>query len=463
MQVKTMRALIGGAAFALATITIGQSALASPLQAQEQATQQDRFSDRAADVVALIKGDGDPEEVFAGAFLAQVPPKQFAAISQQLTVQLGPVIGVKSVEVTGENAATVTVRFENALAGGPMTLESAPPYKISGLLFNDIKPIATGPDSITEDLSALSGESAAWFGPLDGEAVFEYGDEARPVALGSTFKLYVLAALARAVSDGRLSWDQVVALDTKSFPSGQMQDWPDGSPVTLHTAATLMISISDNTATDLVMRTVGREAIEAEMRATGHAGLGKTLPFLTTREMFVIKSGEMGAAYAAADEAERRVMLASLDLEDIDEERFLATFTSGTPVLIEDIEWFASMKDQRALMQVLATLPDDTARQIMAVNPVFDEEESAGWDYVGYKGGSEAGVLNMSWLLRDEAGQWHMLAISQMDPESEVDTTGLLLLTNDGDLGYRLLHPRFVVDKHYVAVVGGNQRLVTQA
>ena len=120
MQVKTMRALIGGAAFALATITIGQSALASPLQAQEQATQQDRFSDRAADVVALIKGDGDPEEVFAGAFLAQVPPEQFAAISQQLTVQLGPVIGVESVEVTGENAATVTVRFENALAGGPM-------------------------------------------------------------------------------------------------------------------------------------------------------------------------------------------------------------------------------------------------------------------------------------------------------------------------------------------------------
>jgi 23S rRNA pseudouridine2605 synthase len=38
----------------------------------------------------------------------------------------------------------------------------------------------------------------------------------------------------------------------------------------------------------------------------------------------------------------------------------------------------------------------------------------------------------------------------------DMETTGLLLLTDDGDLGYRLLHPRFVVDKHYVAVVGGD-------
>lgn len=37
----------------------------------------------------------------------------------------------------------------------------------------------------------------------------------------------------------------------------------------------------------------------------------------------------------------------------------------------------------------------------------------------------------------------------------DMDTTGLLLLTDDGELGYRLLHPRFVVDKRYLAVVSG--------
>ena len=37
----------------------------------------------------------------------------------------------------------------------------------------------------------------------------------------------------------------------------------------------------------------------------------------------------------------------------------------------------------------------------------------------------------------------------------DVDTTGLLLLTNDGDLTFRLTHPRFGVEKEYQALVRG--------
>lgn len=37
----------------------------------------------------------------------------------------------------------------------------------------------------------------------------------------------------------------------------------------------------------------------------------------------------------------------------------------------------------------------------------------------------------------------------------DADTDGLLLLTNDGDLGHRLTHPSFGVDKTYVAQVEG--------
>lgn len=37
----------------------------------------------------------------------------------------------------------------------------------------------------------------------------------------------------------------------------------------------------------------------------------------------------------------------------------------------------------------------------------------------------------------------------------DADTTGLLLLTDDGDLSYRLTHPRYKVPKEYVATVAG--------
>src|SRR5581483_4233816 len=37
----------------------------------------------------------------------------------------------------------------------------------------------------------------------------------------------------------------------------------------------------------------------------------------------------------------------------------------------------------------------------------------------------------------------------------DIDTTGLILLTNQGELAHRLTHPSFVVEKTYRVVVGG--------
>ena len=37
----------------------------------------------------------------------------------------------------------------------------------------------------------------------------------------------------------------------------------------------------------------------------------------------------------------------------------------------------------------------------------------------------------------------------------DMNTTGLLLLTNDGDLAYRLTHPRYKIEKKYVVTVEG--------
>ena len=45
----------------------------------------------------------------------------------------------------------------------------------------------------------------------------------------------------------------------------------------------------------------------------------------------------------------------------------------------------------------------------------------------------------------------------------DADTTGVLLLTNDGDLAHRLAHPRYEVEKVYVAEVEGDPAAETLA
>lgn len=62
---------------------------------------------------------------------------------------------------------------------------------------------------------------------------------------------------------------------------------------------------------------------------------------------------------------------------------------------------------------------------------------------------SRATVLD---VVGDEGAHGHRLfPVGRLD----ADSTGLLILTDDGDLSYRLTHPRYKVDKEYVAVVAG--------
>jgi 23S rRNA pseudouridine2605 synthase len=65
----------------------------------------------------------------------------------------------------------------------------------------------------------------------------------------------------------------------------------------------------------------------------------------------------------------------------------------------------------------------------------------------------ESGRTNVLDVVGDEGMSGHRLfPIGRLD----ADSTGLLLLTDDGDLAYRLTHPRYHVPKEYIASVGGS-------
>jgi len=65
----------------------------------------------------------------------------------------------------------------------------------------------------------------------------------------------------------------------------------------------------------------------------------------------------------------------------------------------------------------------------------------------------ESGRTSVLDVVGDEGLNGHRLfPVGRLD----ADSTGLLLLTDDGDLSYRLTHPRYKVPKEYTAVVAGS-------
>ena len=386
--------------------------------AQSTPEENERLQTRAEEIVLVLRKLTPPGDVFTDQFNAAVPEAQLRALTQQLTSQFGDIEGVEAVTpLPARGAAEVQIRFESAIAGGQMQLEQDPPYRVAGFRLTDFEAIG-GNESVADQLTALPGQTSLLFTRLGEGATPDLSIDAdSPMAIGSTFKLYVLSALVRSIERGEHRWDEVVPLDTRSLPSGQMQDWPQGSPVTLHTLATLMISISDNTATDQLIEVLGRDAVEAELAATGHADPSATLPFLTTRELFLLKSvPQRLERYRGSSLEERRGLLKSLSESAPDLKQVEAAFAGGPQGI--DVEWLASAEDLARVMDRLRN--DATARGILAINAGVGDAAQAGWKYIGYKGGSEPGVLNFTWLLSNAADDWFVLSMSWNDPDAAV-------------------------------------------
>lgn len=100
----------------------------------------------------------------------------------------------------------------------------------------------------------------------------------------STFKVPLLLELYRQVDEGMLDLDRRIELtDSHRVPgSGVLKELAAGVQLTLHDLATLMIIISDNTATDILFGLVGKDKLAATL---GKLGLTKTKVPMTTREL----------------------------------------------------------------------------------------------------------------------------------------------------------------------------------
>lgn len=270
-------------------------------------------------------------------------------------------------------------------------------------------------DLATGDRIAAAGEGSA------------VSDE-RSQPSGSMFKLYVLGAVADQIASGDLAWDTALTVtdDVKSLPSGELQDVPSGTTVTVQEAAEKMIVISDNTATDLLMATVGPAALAQALVDMGHHDPALNIPMLSTRALFQLGWGTDVQARAAwnvaTTAADKREVLDALPTG-------LPTVVATdvvTPVWQDGLDWFATPDDlvaaHLALQEMAATDAGAPLRGILSANSGLGDLGAA-WSYIAFKGGSSVGVLGGSWYLERADGHAFAITIqgSTSDPAQLAD------------------------------------------
>jgi beta-lactamase class A len=92
-----------------------------------------------------------------------------------------------------------------------------------------------------------------------------------PVRTASTIKLPIMAAVFNEVTQGRAKWDERLRLreSDKVSGSGVLHEFSDGVELPLRDVVHLMIVVSDNTATNLVIDRITADVVNAFMDTLG--------------------------------------------------------------------------------------------------------------------------------------------------------------------------------------------------
>ncbi len=316
-------------------------------------------------------------EWFTDEFLKAVPTAQIEAIVGQFKRTLGRFLAVRP---EGEGWVVV---FERGEVPATITLNAA--GKIAGLFFKPPRQRLASLREAKSSLESLPGE--VHFLVLEGDRPLVSLNPGARLAVGSAFKLSVLAALLDAIERGERRWDEVVRLNPawKSLPTGQLQNWPGGTPLTLADLAGRMMAESDNTATDHLIHTLGRAAVERFAY--------ENRPLLSTRAFFVLRSDPgLLERYTSAGLEERRKLVAEAEARPLPS---VTAFYRGPWNL--EVEWHYSAFELCQLAYRALSTP------ISGINAGLARPEA--WKQVAFKGGSEVGVLNLTTALVAKDGR----------------------------------------------------------
>ncbi|WP_319519229.1 serine hydrolase [uncultured Martelella sp.] len=351
-------------------------------------------------IETLWQNPQDAGALTAESFARAVPDDELTAIINRLRDETGAALSV-----TGDQGV-YTIHTETHEIPVQIALDEN--GRITGLFFSPPEALTEGPAATLNAFEAMPGKISYLVLSEDETLFAKEADSA--LAVASAFKLGVLKVLLDDIASGTRDWQDIAILqpEDKSLPTGRLQDFPDGSPLTLHTLATLMIAESDNTATDMLMRILGPG------RVADALGLESVL---TTRAMFALKADPaLAAQYAAAASPRDKAAIA-----DRATSRPLPAIAAVTGPATDGVEWHLSNAKLCALMRAVADA------DVFSVNP--GPVRTRAWQSVAYKGGSETGVLNLTAALTGKDGRKVCVSLTINDKTAIDETTAVGLFT----------------------------------
>ena len=134
----------------------------------------------------------------------------------------------------------------------------------------DAQPTNSLDQQIKNRVASFKGRVSLFAKNLDtGQTYTLNGDER--VRTASTIKIAVMVEAFARVAEGRAKWtDEVVLTKEKKYGgSGILYELSDGLRLTLRDAVNLMMLVSDNTATNLVLEVLTTDAVNARMESLG--------------------------------------------------------------------------------------------------------------------------------------------------------------------------------------------------
>jgi beta-lactamase class A len=125
-------------------------------------------------------------------------------------------------------------------------------------------------DQVKPLVASFKGKVSLFAKNLDTGETYALNPDER-VRTASTIKIAVMIEAFARVAEGKIKWTDEVVLtkEKKVSGSGILTELSDGLHLTLRDAVNLMMILSDNTATNLVLEVLTTDAVNARMEALG--------------------------------------------------------------------------------------------------------------------------------------------------------------------------------------------------